>query len=176
MGLLRKKRHNRLKEQLLNEGKLDQFRGKFSRQIKLLDDKKSKLDEQARKAYEAKEDYETRILIHQINELKKVKQNIQALLATLEKADLQRDSQNIYQEFIEQLESFQKSFKDNSGKKRKDRKALKKYKKEASSVSDHFDWIDKKVERIDRALDKKENITEKSLNMIDVDAYFNADE
>lgn len=176
MGLFRKRKHNRLKEQLLNEGKLELFRSKFNRQLQELDQKKSKLDVKAKASYEAKEDYETRLLIHQINEVNKVKENIQALLATLEKADLQRDSQDIYQEFISQLEGFQKSFKDHSTKKRKDRKALNRYKKEASSVSNHLEWIDKKVERIDKALDRKENITDKSLNSIDVEAYFKAHE
>jgi|GEM_PF-3908934 len=173
MGWLRNRRRNRLKQALIQEGKLNQFRHKFKHQLSQLDEKLSELTRKAKVAYEANQDTDTRLYIYQHQETVSVRDNIQKLLTTLEKAELTKESQAVYDEFIHQLESFSKVFKDERPKKRKSRKTLRRYKRQVNHVTGDLSWIDKRVERIDKSLDRKENLTDKSLSKIDIEAFFN---
>lgn len=173
MGWLRKRRHNKLKEQLLTAGKLDQYKDKFKRQIKQLDERVRLLDKDAQAAYASKAMDEAKIIIHEIQSVKEMKTNIQKLYATLEKASLKKESQSFYHDFVAQLEDFRNAFKDDRGSKRKEKRSVKRYKKEVSSVSSHLEWIDKRIEKLDKSMDKKQNLTDASLANIDVEAYFN---
>ena len=176
MGWLRKRRHNKLKDQLLSEGKLDQYKDKFKRQLKHLDERIRLLDKEALKAYEAKSMDDAKIIIHEIQAVKEMKTNIQKLYATLEKASLKKESQSFYHDFVSQLEDFRNAFKDDRGAKRKEKRTVKRYKKEVSSVSSHLEWIDTRIEKLDKSLDKKQNLTDASLANIDVEAYFKSHE
>jgi hypothetical protein len=44
------------------------------------------------------------------------------------------------------------------------------------ALDSQLEWIDKKVEKVDKSMDRKENISDKSLAQIDVEAYINAHE
>lgn len=176
MGWLRNRRRNKLKEALIQEGKLAQFKHKFTHQINSLEDTLRVLKVKAKEAYEQKDDHETRLRIHQYNETTTVKENIQKLLATLEKAALTKESQAVYDEFILQLGAFQKSLKEDRPKKRRVKRGIRKYKRQINVVTHDLSWIDQKVERIDKSLDRKENLTDKSLEKIDIEAFFNANQ
>ncbi len=176
MGWLRNKRRNKLKEQLIKEGKLEQFRTKFKHQIKNIDDHIRVFDNHVKEAHSKRNDHEARLAIYQINEAQKLRNSILTLLATLEKAALQKDSQEIYEEFLFQLGQFKDAFKEDKTKKRKVRRVVKRYKKEVTQLDSQLDWIDRKVERIDKSLDRKENISEKSLATIDVESYLKSNE
>lgn len=176
MGWLRKRKHNKLREQLLTEGKLSQYKDKFKRQIKHLDERIRLLDADAKKAYDSNSMDEAKIIIHEIQSVKEMKANIQKLYATLEKASLKKESQSFYHDFVAQLEDFRTAFKDDRGAKRKEKRSVKRYKREVRSVSSHLDWIDSKIEKLDKSMDKKQNLTDASLANIDVEAYFNGHE
>ena len=173
MGWLRNRRRNKLKETLMKEGKLEQFKNKFIVHIGKIDEQLRVLNVQAKKAYEAKEDHETRLYIHQIQEADELKKRLQNLLATLEKAASTKAAQEPYHRFLDQLDDFKDAFSDQKIK-RKDRRKLKRYKKEVTGASSQLDWIDKRIEKLDKSLDKKENITDKSLSKIDVEGFFNS--
>ena len=172
MGWLRNRRRNKLKEALIQEGKLNQFQHKFTHQIKTLDERLRVLKTKAKEAHDQKDDYETRLRIHQHQETQAIKENVQKLLATLEKAALTKENQDVYDEFITQLDAFSKAFKDDRPKKRKTKRSIRKYKRQAHNVSGDLSWIDKRVDRIDKSLDRKENLTDKSLERIDIEAFF----
>ena len=176
MGWLRNRRRNQLKAALIQEGKLEQFKHKFTHQIATLDDSLRTLKAQAKKAYDEQDDYTTRLKIHQYKETIGVRGNVQKLLATLEKAALTKASQTVYDDFVKQLDDFRKSFKEGQGGQRKARRKVRKYKRQANSVDRDLSWIDQKVDKIDKSLDKKENLTDKSLERIDVEAFFNGTE
>lgn len=173
MGWLRKRRRNHLKNELLQEGKLNQYATKFERQIKRLDDQIRVFDVKAKDAYTAKDDYETRMNIYQVRELKKLRADIQKLLTFLQKAAVKKDAQDMYQEFLHQLDQFKDAYRSDKGKKRKERRTVRKYKREVGSLDSQLEWIDKKVDKVDKSMDRKENITDKSLAQIDVEAYMN---
>lgn len=174
MGWLRNRRRNKLKETLMKEGKLEQFRNKFILHIQKIDEQLNLLNVKAKQAHEAKDDYQTRLIIHQYQNAEELKKRLQALLATLEKAASTKAAQETYHTFLDQLHEFKDAFTDNKIK-LKDRRKLKRYKKSVSGASSQLDWIDKRVEKLDKSLDRKENITEKSLNKIDVEGFFNRD-
>lgn len=172
MGWLRKRRRNKLKEALIQEGKLGQFKHKFTHQIKSLDERLNVLKVKAKEAYEQNDDFETRLCIHQHEETAAIKENVQKLLVTLEKASLTKESQEVYDEFITQLDAFSKAFRDDRPKKRKTKRSMRKYKRQVHNITGDLSWIDKRVERIDKSIDRKENMTDKSLDRIDVEAFF----
>ena len=172
MGWLRKRRRNKLIEALIQEGKLNQFQHKFTHQIKTLDERLRVLKTKAKEAYDQKDNNETRLRIHQHQETQAIKENIQKLLATLEKAALTKENQDVYDEFITQLDSFSKAFKDDRPTKRKSKRSMQKYKRQARNVSGDLSWIDKQVGRIDKSLDRKDNLTDNSLDRIDIEAFF----
>lgn len=174
MGWLRNRRRNKLKETLMKEGKLEQFRNKFILHIQKIDEQLNLLKQKAHKAHEAKDDYQTRLSIHQYQEAEELKKKLQALLATLEKASATKEAQDTYHTFLDQLNAFKEAFSDNKIK-FGDRRKLRRYKKSISGASSQLDWIDRRVEKLDKSLDRKENITEKSLNKIDVEGFFHRD-
>ena len=176
MGWLRNRRRNHLKNDLIQEGKLNQYATKFQRQIKQLDEQIRVFDLKAKEAFEKNEDTETRMNIYQVRELKKLKTDIQKLLTFLQKAAVKKDAQDIYQEFLTQLDQFKEAYRSDKGKKRKERRTVRKYKREVGALDSQLEWIDKKVEKTDKSMDRKENITEKSLAKIDVEAYMNSHE
>lgn len=176
MGWLRNRRRNKLKDALVKEGKLNQFRTKFQSQIKKIDDQMRGYDAEAKAAHAKGADYETRLKIYQVNEANHLRNEILRLLAILEKASMQKDSQESYQEFISQLNQFNVAFNEDKNKKRKERKVLRRYRSETHQLESQIDWIDKRVERIDRSIDRKENISDKSLANIDVEGYFKSNE
>lgn len=173
MGWLRKRRRNHLKKELLQEGKLNQYATKFERQIKRIDDQIRVFDVKAKEAYQASDDTETRMNIYQVRELKKLRADIQKLLTFLQKAAVKKDAQDIYQEFLTQLDQFKDAYRSDKGKKRKERRSVRKYKREVGALDSQLEWIDKKVEKVDKSMDRKENLSEKSLAAIDVEAYMN---
>ena len=176
MGWLRKRRRNHLKNELLQEGKLNQYATKFERQIKRIDDQIRVFDSKAKAAYEAKNDQEARLNIYQVRELNKLRDDIQKLLTFLQKAAVKKDAQDIYQEFLTQLDQFRDAYRSDKGKKRKERRSVRKYKREVGALDSQLEWIDKKVEKVDKSMDRKENISDKSLAQIDVEAYIHAHE
>ena len=171
MGWFRNRRRNQLKEQLIAEGRLQQYKQRFDVQMRNLDDKMKNLKKQIKEAYERKDEFDTRLKIHQIEEVKTIQQNLRKLLATLEKADLTKASQETYQHFITQLEQFRQAFQEGNKTRRKEKRKFKKYRKESSTVADHLEWIDKKVVQMDKSLDRKDNMTDKALSKIDIDSY-----
>lgn len=174
MGWLRNRRRNKLKETLMKEGRLEQFRNKFILHIQKLDEQLNLLNSQALKAREAKDDYQTRLSIHRHQETEELKHKLQALLATLEKASATKAAQDTYHTFLDQLNEFKDAF--SSGKiKWRDRRKLRRYKRSIKDTTSSLDWIDRRVEKLDKSLDRKDNITEKSLNKIDVEGFFNRD-
>lgn len=176
MGWLRNRRRNKLKDALIKEGKLNQFRTKFQSQVKKIDDQIRGYDAEAKSAHAKGNDYETRLKIYQVNEANHLRNEILRLLSILEKASMQKDSQEIYQEFISQLSQFNAAFNEDKNKKRKERRVIRRYRSETHQLESQINWIDKKVERIDRSIDRKENISDKSLSKIDVDSYFKSNE
>jgi uncharacterized membrane protein YdfJ with MMPL/SSD domain len=174
MGWFRNRRRNKLKETLMKEGRLDQFRNKFILHIQKIDEQLNLISAQAKKAHQAKDDYQTRLLIHRHQESEELKRKLQALLATLEKASATKAAQETYHRFLDQLNEFKDAFSDQKIK-RKDRRKLKRYKKSIKGTTDDLEWIDRRVEKLDKALDRKDNLTEKSLNKIDVEGFFNRD-
>jgi len=176
MGLFRNRRRNKLKQKLIAEGKLNQFRTKFKTQINQLETQLSQIKKNVQKAHEAKNDYEAKMFVYQYNETNDLKKSVLKLLTILEKAELKKDSQEIYQEFVDQLEQFKNQFKANKESPRKNRRIVRKYRKEAKSLDHQLDWIDKTITRIDRKEDRKENISDKSVNKIDVEAFLSSHE
>jgi hypothetical protein len=176
MGWLRNKKRTQLKNDLIKQGKLDQYAIKFERQIKQIDDQIHLLDLKAKEAYQSNDDYETRLYIYQIRELKTFKNDIQKLLALLNKAALKKEAQDMYQTFLEELNQFKEAYRLDKNSKRSTKKTLRKYQKEALDLDAQMDWIDEKINKIDKKMDKKENMTDKSLSEIDIEAYMQFNE
>ena len=176
MGLFRNIKRKKLRDTLLTEGKLEQYKTKFNLQLKRLDETLKNLKIEVKESFDKGHAYEAKLAVYQFMQVEKMKNNVLKLKTILDKSNLKLDHQKITQEFIDSLNQFKDSLKSNAGSKRKERRAVKTHGKEALKVEDQLSWIDKRIDKIDKKEDKKQNITDKSLDAINVEDFLNGHE
>ena len=171
----RKKKRSLLKNQLLEEAKKDRYKLQLKGHITSLSSQYDHFYALANLAKEKNDKQAIDLNIRQASEIKNHLDKLQELLSYILKMETDTDMKDVYDEFLEQLQTYTEDFKENKQRKRKTKKVIKKHHKEVKYVSNHFALIDKRIESINKTINK--NISEtKPLTDKQVAQFFDKNE
>lgn len=168
--MLEKKKRNKLKEQLLEEAKKDQYILKLKDHIKALTVMEEKYKTLALKGKEESDalTMERGIKHHQF--LRNSRAKLEDMLSYIETFTINQDMSAIHKDFLVILNDFTEDLAKTKEKPHKTKKVLKKHKRQVRKMSDYFAHIDQRMHSITQEMI---NIKEtKPLSQEAIDQYF----
>lgn len=148
MGLLRNMKRNKLKDQLLNQAKLESYEKKFSHQIETLEKRIKKYLEIVQTGKQENDMAKVQEGMYYTEMAEKHMKQLRNIRSTLEVAKLNIESQDAYEKFVNALKDFSGAFKENDVKSRDIKKSVRKFKKGAKHVQNQIAMIEKRVNKI----------------------------
>lgn len=168
MGWANRRRRKKLRKELIDQGKLQTYRKRLDQYITTMQEKETALVKNI-KSVKDTDDFQAKLWIQQIKELKGLIGRIQRVNQFLENYTAKQETESVYEDFLNYLNESNKM----SGKtpsKRKSRKSINKSQRKIKDLNQLFEYIDKKIVKFEKH-DLQAAKESDSLDSIDVDAF-----
>lgn len=169
MGWFRNRRRNKLIETLLNEGKLIQYKKKLILYLEKIADLEKKWVKRVKDHYQTDENLAL-LTIEQIRELNTTKEKIQKVLSYLELIETQSETQEVYEEFMDYLQTLNEVSTKHTSR-RKTKKLIRRRNSSISELNSWIELIDKRISKADKSALNPDNRKRHSKEKIDIEAF-----
>lgn len=164
----KKRKRSKLKESLLNEAKRIEYTKQFNDYIRKLENLLPKYQQMALEGKEESSEEKMQIGIKYTKFIENNLNKMKHLKARLEAVEINVDSQNAFNGFVEALEDYTGVMKEQTPKKRSVKKSLKDHKRKSNHLNNHLAFIDKRITKIDKTTldhpDTKVKLSKKEIN------------